>query len=64
MDIKVKGSTIKIKRAPTKRLKTAIAMYMPASVQVTYGAELSDTPNRCSDRTSFKRIQQFTIGGE
>ena len=39
-----KGSTIRISRAPTKRLSTAIAMYMPASVQVTYGAQYQDTP--------------------
>ena len=38
-----KGSTVKVKRAATKRLKTAIAMYMPASVQVTYGANYTDT---------------------
>ena len=38
-----KGSTIKIKRAPTKRLKTQIAMYMPQQVNVTYGANFTDT---------------------
>ena len=38
-----KGSTIKIKRAPTKRLKTQIAMYMPQQVIVTYGANFTDT---------------------
>ena len=38
------GSTIKIERAPTRRLSTAIAMYMPASVQVTYGTQYTDTP--------------------
>ena len=38
-----KGSTIKIKRAPTKRLKTQIAMYMPQQVNVTYGANYTDT---------------------
>ena len=38
-----KGSTVKIKRAPTKRLKTAIALYMPASVQVSYAANFTDT---------------------
>ena len=36
-------STIRVKRAPTKRLNTAIAMYMPATVQVTYGANYTDT---------------------
>ena len=38
-----KGSSIKIKRAPTKRLKTQIAMYMPQQVNVTYGANYTDT---------------------
>jgi len=38
-----KGSTIRIKRAPTKRLKTQIAMYMPQQVNVTYGANYTDT---------------------
>ena len=38
-----KGSTIKIKRAPTKRLKTQIAMYMPQQVNVTYAANYTDT---------------------
>ena len=37
------GSTIRISRAPTKRLSTSIAMYMPSTVQVTYGAEYQDT---------------------
>ena len=38
-----KGSTIKIKRAPTKRLQTQIAMYMPQQLNVTYGANYTDT---------------------
>ena len=38
-----KGSTIKVQRAPTKRLKTQIAMYMPQQVNVTYGANYTDT---------------------
>ena len=38
-----KGSTIRIKRAPTKRLKTQIAMYMPQQVNVTYAANYTDT---------------------
>ena len=33
-----------IKRPPTKRLKTAIAMFMPASIQTNYGADYTDTP--------------------
>ena len=33
------GQVVRIKRPPTKRLDTAIAMYMPASIQVTYGTK-------------------------
>ena len=39
---KASGSTIRIKRAPTKRLKTGIAMYMPASVSVGTSAQYSE----------------------
>jgi hypothetical protein len=38
------GTTVYIDRAPTVRLDTAITMYMPPSVKVTYGASYSDTP--------------------
>jgi len=34
---------IHVERASTTRLKTAIALYMPASVQVSYGANYTDT---------------------
>jgi len=36
------GQVVRIKRPPTKRLDTAIAMYMPASIQVTYGTKYDD----------------------
>ena len=39
-----KNSSIGIERAPTTRLDTAISMYMPASVEVNYGANYEDTP--------------------
>ena len=38
-----KGSTVYVDRAPTVRLDTAITMYMPPSVKVTYGANYTDT---------------------
>ena len=41
--VKTGGSTIRIERAETRRLKGGIALYMPASVQVTYGADYTDT---------------------
>ena len=37
------GSTVRVTRAPTQRIDTAIALYMPQSVQVTYGAQYTDT---------------------
>ena len=37
------GSTIKLTRAPTRRLKTGIALFMPAQVQVTYTSNYTDT---------------------
>jgi hypothetical protein len=36
-------ATASLKRAPTRRLKTAIALYMPPNVQTTYGAQYTDT---------------------
>ena len=41
--VQEKRSSIGIDRAPTTRLDTAISMYMPASVQVQYGAEYTNT---------------------
>ena len=41
--VEEKRSSIGIDRAPTTRLDTAISMYMPASVQVQYGAEYTNT---------------------
>ena len=36
------GQVVRIKRPPTRRLDTAIAMYMPSSIQVTYGTKYDD----------------------
>ena len=38
-----KAQYVRVKRPPTKRLDTAIALYMPAQVQVTYGTKYNDT---------------------
>ena len=35
------GQIVKVKRPSTKRLDTAIALYMPAQVQVTYGSKFT-----------------------
>tara|TARA_Y200000002_G_scaffold24244_1_gene18309 strand:- start:1366 stop:2571 length:1206 start_codon:yes stop_codon:yes gene_type:complete len=40
--IKSRGSTITVNRAPTTRMDTAIALFMPAQVQVNYGATYTD----------------------
>ena len=40
--IKSKGSTITVERRPTTRMDTAIALFMPAQVQVNYGATYTD----------------------
>ena len=37
------ASGVYMKRAPTTRLKTAISLFMPASVSTTYGATYTDT---------------------
>ena len=37
------GQYVKVKRPPTRRLDTAVALYMPAQVQVTYGTKYTDT---------------------
>ncbi len=36
------GQVVRIDRPPTRRLDTAIAMYMPASIQVSYKTEYED----------------------
>jgi len=39
---KIGGMNVRVKRPPTKRLDTAIALYMPAQTQVTYGTKYLD----------------------
>jgi hypothetical protein len=60
------GQNIHVKRAKTTRLNTAIAMYMPANVQVTYGANYTDTEigsmaERAAD--TIKAFAEGDIGG-
>ena len=40
--IKSKGSTVTVERKPTTRMDTAIALFMPPQVQVSYGAAYTD----------------------
>ncbi len=43
-NIKEGSRVISLKRRPTRRLDTCIAMYMPAALNVTYGSEYTDAP--------------------
>ena len=45
--------TASFERAPTRRLKTAIAMYMPPNIQTTYGAQYTDTEIGTFVETAF-----------
>ena len=56
------GSTIRIKRAATKRLRGGIAMYMPSSVQVSYGANYTDTEVGDVTGNALDAYNQFTQG--
>ena len=56
------GSTIRVKRAATKRLKGGIAMYMPSTVQVTYGANYTDTEIGDVTENALDAYNQFTQG--
>ena len=56
------GSTVRIKRAATKRLTGGIALYMPASVQVTYGANYTDTEIGDVTGAALDAYNQFTQG--
>ena len=43
LEANYKGNNVRITMPSRKRLDTAIALYMPAQVQVTYGAKYTDT---------------------
>jgi len=60
------GQAIHVLRAATTRLKTAIALYMPASVQVQYGANYTDTEiGSLAERAAevIKKFQEGNIKG-
>jgi hypothetical protein len=60
------AQAIHVQRAATTRLKTAIALYMPASVQVTYGANYTDTEiGSLAERAAevIKKFQEGNIKG-
>jgi len=60
--IEDKNASIGIKRAPTTRLDTAISMYMPASVNVQYGAKYEDTPIGVATAAGGKVIEAAARG--
>ena len=51
-----------IERAPTKRTKTAIALYMPASVTTGYSAQYTDTEIGAVTEQALKAYDQFAQG--
>ena len=51
--------TASVVRAPTRRLKTAIAMYMPPNIQTTYGAQYTDTEIGTFTETAFDMYDAF-----
>ena len=61
-DMAAGGSTVRVKRAPTKRLATSIAMYMPQSVQVTYGAQYQDTQIGAVTESALNTFNEFVAG--
>ena len=56
------GSTVRVQRAPTKRLSPSIAMYMPQSVQVTYGAQYQDTQIGAVTESALNTFNEFVAG--
>ena len=60
--VRTKGSTIRITRHQQKRLSTAVAMYMPSSVQVTYGAQYQDTQIGAVTEQALNTYNDFVAG--
>ena len=55
-------STVAIKRAPTRKLDTAIAMFMPANVTTTYGAQYTDTEIGAVTEEAIAAYEKFARG--
>ena len=51
-----------VKRAPTRRLKTAISLYMPADIQVQYSAGYKDQEIGTIAENALEAYSQFTEG--
>ncbi len=56
------AQALHVVRAPTTRMKTAIALYMPASVQVTYGANYTDTEIGSMAERAAQVLESFSGG--
>ena len=57
-----KASTVLVKRPPTVRMDTAITLYMPPSVQVSYNANYTDTEIGAAAATASQAYQDI-VGG-
>jgi len=57
-----KASTVLVKRPPTVRMDTAITLYMPPSVQVSYNANYTDTEIGAAAATGAQAYQDI-VGG-
>jgi len=57
-----KASTVLVKRPPTVRMDTAITLYMPPSVQVSYNANYTDTEIGAAAATAAQAFQDI-VGG-
>ena len=55
-------STVAVERAPTKRMNTAIAMYMPASVNTSYGANYTDTEIGSQTNAAIQAYEKLVAG--
>ena len=53
---------VAIERAPTKRMNTAIAMFMPASVNTSYGANYTDTEIGMVTEGAIQAYEKFAQG--
>ena len=53
---------VAVERAPTKRTKSAIVMYMPASVSTSYNAQYTDTEMGAVTAEALKAYDKFSQG--
>ena len=58
------SQAIHVKRKPTTKLHASIALYMPANVQVNYGANYTDTEIGSMAGIAADAIQEFLKGGD